>query len=145
MAETTAAQKKAAAAESGVERPDATKSRNVLTENMPQPPRVAGRRRRVERKQRQGPFVKYVGAASHRVIRPSDWGSLAFTPKDAKAGHQTFEWSPKNDYLVESDQFTDEQLDYLLIDDVQSGSGAHSFLEVDYDEDGQLVQVLEDE
>lgn len=127
-----------------VERPE-EKAHNVLTAGMPQPPGVQARRnRRVARKERKGPFVKYVGAASHRIIRPSDWGSLGFKPKDKDAGHQTFVWDPRNDYMVESSKFTDEQLDYLLIDDVQHGTNAHSFLEVDYDENGQLVQVTDD-
>lgn len=147
----TAAQKKqreeaeAAAAAAAVERPD-ERAHNVLTEGMPTPPGLRDRRaRRAARKTRKGPFVKYVGAASHRVIRPADWGSLGFTPKDKESGHQTFSWGPKNDYMVESSKFTDEQLDYLLIDDVQQGTNSHSFLEVDYDDDGQLVQVLEDD
>jgi len=148
MAETAAQRKAREESEKSneqavVERPGA-EARNVLTEDMAQPPGVLARRRRVARRQRQGPFVKYVGAASDRVIRPSDWGSLGFTPKDKEAGHQQFMWNAKNDYLVESSKFTDEQLDYLLIDDVQHGTNAHSFLEVDFDEDGQLVQVTED-
>jgi len=150
MAE-TAAQKKAreeadkVQAQASVERPD-EKSRNVLTSGMPQPPGVVARRqRRVARKTRKGPFVKYVGPASHRIIRPYDWATLGFTPKDKDAGHQTFSWSPQNDFMIESNKFTDEQLDYLLIDDVQHGTNAHSFLEVDYDDDGQLVQLLDDE
>lgn len=133
------------AAASAVQRPD-EQARNVLTDGMPQPPGARERRsRRVARKRRQGPFVKYVGQASHRVITPTDWRQLGFTPKDKETGHQTFEWTPKNDFMIESAKFTDEQLDYLLIDDMQHGGTAHSFLEVDYDEDGQLVQVVDDE
>jgi hypothetical protein len=45
--------------------------------------------------------------------------------------------------MVESSQFSDEQLDYLLIDDVQRGTNVHNFLEVDFNEDGQLEQVPE--
>lgn len=151
MANETAAQKKEReasekeAAAANVQRPD-EKARNTLTEGMPTPPGLRARRaRRSARKTRKGPFVKYVGAASHRIIRPHDWAQLGFTPKDKDAGHLTFTWDPKNDYMVESAKFTDEQLDYLLIDDVQHGTNAHSFLEVDYDSDGQLVQVLEED
>jgi hypothetical protein len=151
MANETAAQKKdreaaeKEAAAVAVQHPDES-AHNVLTEGMPTPPGLKARRgRRAAKKGRQGPFVKYVGAASHRIIRPHDWATLAFEPKNKDAGHQTFTWSPQNDYMVESSKFTDEQLDYLLIDDVQHGTNAHSFLEVDYDADGQLVQVLEDE
>jgi len=141
---TQSSQTPSAPAVAEAQRPDET-AHNVLTEGMPQPPGVRERRRRIARKQRKGPFVKYVGAASHRIIRPSDWGSLGFQPKDKEAGHQTFQWGPQNDYMIETAKFTDEQLDYLLIDDVQAGSGAHSFLEVDFDGDGNLVQVEEDE
>ncbi|QHB37438.1 hypothetical protein PP339_gp032 [Mycobacterium phage Onyinye] len=123
-------------------------ARNVLTENMPQPPSISQRRRRSKALERKGPFVKYVGGASHRVIRAADWGQLGFKPKDEKTGHQEFLWSAKNDYMVESEKFTDEQLDYLLIDDVMPGGG-QSFLEVDYEEDENgnkvLVQVVDED
>lgn len=116
-----------------------------LTPDMPQPPGVVERRRRVPKKQRKGPFVKYVGAASHRRIHPHQWKILGVDVKQDKdknvVGH---EWSPANDYMVESDQFTDAQLDYLLIDDVSKATGAHQFLEVDYNKDGQLVQVTDE-
>lgn len=120
-------------------------TRNVLTSGMPQPPGVKARRaRRKARAERQGPFVKYVGNASHRVIRAGDWGSLGFEGKEAS---QEVLFGPKNDYMIESSKFSDEQLDYLLIDDMQGG--AHAFLEVDYDTDDDgnrvLVQVLDDE
>jgi hypothetical protein len=131
MAETPA--KKAAT-------PSAPPERPVLTPDMPQPPK---RGRRVRKAQRKGPFVKYVGHASCRQITPPDWKTLAHEnpPKD---GFQTDTWDLKNDFMIESSKFTDEQLDYLLIDDVQ-GNGAHSFLEVDYDADGNLAQVVEDD
>ena len=117
-------------------------SRNVLTDGHPTPPGLQERRsRRTRRKERTGPFVKYVGSASHRVIRPSDWGQLGFKPKDEKVGHMEFLWNPKNDFLIESSKFTDEQLDYLLIDDVMPGGG-QSFLEVDYYEDEAGNKVL---
>lgn len=118
----------------------AGESHKVLTEGMSQPPGVSARKRRVEKKRRKGPFVKYVGAASHRIIRPPDWKSLGFKGPETD---QTHSWDTTNDYLIESGDFTDEQLDYLLIDDLQA-SGAHSFLEVDYDSDGQLVQVVDE-
>lgn len=159
MATETAAQKKAreeqeaearkAQAVSAVQRPDEN-SHNVLTEGMPTPPGLRERRsRRIRRTRRQGPFVKYVGAASHRVIRPADWKTIPGC-EPVKAGKedgvfQTNTWSPKNDFLVESSSFSDSQLDYLLIDDVHQTTGAHNFLEVDYDDNGQLVQVLEDD
>lgn len=92
------------------------------------------RRRSVTKKGRTGPFVKYVGTAAKRTIAASDWRQLGFT---ATRGH---EWSEANDYLVESAQFSDEQLDYLLIDDV-GPNGQHDFIEADYDEDHDLVQV----
>lgn len=121
-------------------------ARNVLTVGMPQPPGVRERRsRRSRRKERTGPFVKYVGNASHRVIRASDWGQLGFEGKEA--GNE-FLWGPKNDYMIESSKFSDEQLDYMLIDDIQPGGG-HAFLEVDFEEDDdgnrQLVQVVDDD
>lgn len=152
MAETAAQRKTREEAESAssadagnIEAPSPQTSRNVLTDGIPQPPGVRERRaRRIAKKRRQGPFVKYVGSASHRVIRPVDWNQLGFKPKGKQEAHSTFEWTPKNDYLIESDKFTDEQLDYLLIDDIQHDSRAHSFLEVDWDDQGQLVQVIDD-
>jgi hypothetical protein len=97
-------------------------------------------RRRVPKKQRKGPFVKYVGVASHRQISAADWKTLSIPLRDDGATHT---WSVANDKMVESSAFTDEQLDYLLIDDVQRGTNTHNFLEVDFDSDGQLVQVTE--
>jgi hypothetical protein len=163
MAETAAAKaqreakaRQEAEANTAADTPDALElapkpgeRRNVLTAGMPQPPGVQARRsRRSRRQERRGPFVKYVGNASHRVIRAADWGQLGFPPKDEKAGHQEFLWGPKNDYMIESSKFTDEQLDYLLIDDMQPGGG-HAFLEVDYDEDDDgnrvLVQVVDED
>jgi hypothetical protein len=43
--------------------------------------------------------------------------------------------------MIPCSEFTDEQLDYLLVDDTQP-KGGHSFLEVDYDDDGNVVQVV---
>lgn len=98
---------------------------------------TTSRRRHVTKKGRTGPFVKYVGAADKRTITATDWRSLGIDPKDKAAKH---EWSDRNDFLVESSVFSDEQLDHLLIDDVQHGTNAHSFIEVERDSDGQLVQ-----
>lgn len=67
--------------------------------------------------------MKYVGAAAKRTIAASDWRQLGI---DAKAGH---EWSAANEFQVESAQFTDEQLDHLLIDDV-GPNGQYDFIEV---------------
>lgn len=118
-----------------------SQTRNVLTEGMPQPPgTIARRARRTQRERRKGPFVKYVGAASHRIIRPAEWKSLGVDLKNKDATH---EWNTKNDYMIESAQFSDAQLDYLLIDDVVH-NGGHSFLEVDFNDDGQLVQVVDE-
>jgi hypothetical protein len=97
------------------------------------------RRRRVEKKQRTGPFVKYVGPASERSVQKHDWVALGIDP--GKATSQV--WNLKNDYMLESEGFSDEQLDYLLIDDMQQ-TGGHSFLEVNYDSDGNLVQVTDE-
>jgi hypothetical protein len=119
------------------------KATPAATENKPLP-KSASRppgdiRRRSKAPKRTGPFVKYVGNASHRKITPAQWGSLAIQLKDNRATHI---WSVANDKMIESAQFTDEQLDYLLIDDRQPGSNAHAFLEVDYDDKGQLIQVV---
>lgn len=80
--------------------------------------------------------MKYVGAADKRTIQPHEWRVLGIELKDPKASH---EWSAANEFLVESSQFTDAQLDYLLIDEKQHGTNAHLFVEVD--DDG--VQVAE--
>mgnify|MGYP000922524918 FL=1 len=45
--------------------------------------------------------------------------------------------------MIEVSAFSDEQLDYLLLDDTQPGGG-QSFLEMDYDADGNLVQVVDE-
>lgn len=95
------------------------------------------RSRHVTKKGRTGPFVKYVGAAAKRTIQPHEWRALGVELKDPKAVH---EWSAANGFLVESSQFTDAQLDYLLIDDVQHGANTASFIEVDTDSD-EAVQV----
>jgi hypothetical protein len=119
-----------------------------LTPDMPQPPGVLERKRRVPREKRKGPFVKYVGAASHRRIHGHHWKSLAIeATKSGEKGQESVdshEWSVKNDFMIESSKFTDEQLDYLLVDDTSKATGAHNFLEVDYNKDGQLVQVTDE-
>lgn len=91
---------------------------------------------------RKGPFVKYVGEASHRTISSADWGSLPGIVAPA-GGFQDTTWEPKNDKMIEVSAFSDEQLDYLLLDDTQPGGG-QSFLEMDYDADGNLVQVVDE-
>lgn len=96
------------------------------------------RTRHVESKGSQGPFVKYVGTANKRTITPTDWRSLGI---EAKAGHV---WNDTNDYLVPSSEFSDEQLDYLLVDDKLGGSNTNSFIEVKRDSvDGDLVEVTQ--
>ena len=67
--------------------------------------------------------------------------SLGIDLQDDKAEHS---WTVGNDKMIEAEKFSDAQLDYLLIDDLQQGSGAHAFLLVDFEgegEDAQLVQV----
>jgi hypothetical protein len=114
-----------------------TKAENKrLPEGAPKPPGDV--RRRVERKKRTGPFVKYVGPASHRSINPTQWNTLQIELNDDEATHV---WNVANDKMLEADLFSDEQLDYLLVDDKQPGTGSHSFLAVDYDKDGNLEQV----
>lgn len=110
-----------------------------LPKNAPQPPGDI-RRRSGKASSRTGPFVKYVGRASHRKITPAQWGSLSIPLKDDGA---TSVWSVANDKMIESEQFTDEQLDYLLIDDMQPGTNAHAFVEVDFNDKGQLEQVVQ--
>ncbi|GLB83488.1 hypothetical protein [Mycobacterium kiyosense] len=90
------------------------------------------RTRHVTKKGRSGPFVKYVGGAAKRTIRQHEWRALGVELKGPKAIH---EWSAANGFLIESSQFTDAQLDYLLIDDVQHGTNTPSFIEVDTDND----------
>lgn len=108
----------------------------VIPEGAEKPP--GDIRRRVEKKKRTGPFVKYVGPASDRKIAPPSWKSLAITLKDPNAEHV---WNVANDMMLEASNFSDEQLDYLLVDDRQAASNAHSFVSVDYDSDGNLIQV----
>jgi hypothetical protein len=108
-----------------------------LPKGAPQPP--GDIRRRSPKPKREGPFVKYVGRASHRKITPAQWKTLDIELHDDKATHT---WSVGNDKMIESSEFSDEQLDYLLIDDRQAGSNAHAFVEVDFDDKGQLVQVV---
>lgn len=97
-------------------------------------------RRRSNKDKRKGPFVKYVGSAAIRQITAPQWRSLGIKLQDEKAEHA---WTVGNDKMIEAEKFSDDQLDYLLIDDLQQGSNAHAFLLVDYDESDppQLVQV----
>jgi hypothetical protein len=129
------AEEQTAEEQKAVEKPVSGGNR-VLAPDAQRPP--GDIRRRTDRKKRTGPFIKYVGAASHRIIRPYQWATLQIPLKDKEATHT---WNVANDKMIEADKFTDEQLDYLLIDDLQSGSNAHAFLAVDYDNDGKLVQV----
>lgn len=108
-----------------------------LPKSAPKPPGDV--RRRSQRPKREGPFVKYVGRASHRKITAPQWKSLDIELHDDKATHT---WSVANDKMIESSEFSDEQLDYLLIDDRQSGGNAHAFVEVDFNDEGQLQQVV---
>lgn len=107
--------------------------------NLPVDQRPPGdiRRRRTGPK-RKGPFVKYVGSAALRKITPTQWKSLGKNFAEVK--DETI-WSVKNDKMVEADNLSDYQLDHLLIDELQQGTNTHAFLLVDYDKDGQLVQV----
>lgn len=108
----------------------------VLPRSAPLPP---GDIRRSQRKtSRKGPFIKYVGPVAHREISGTDWGTLQIPLKDKDAKHV---WNVANDKMVEADQFSDEQLDYLLIDDVMPATGIHNFVAVDYNKDGQLDQI----
>jgi len=113
--------------------------------NMPADQRPPGDlRRRTRREKRKGPFVKYVGSAAERHITPAQWKSVPVKLEDDKT-NRTDVWAVGNDKMVEASKFNDEQLDYLLIDDLQPGTNAHSFLLVDYEGDDpdsvQLVQV----
>jgi hypothetical protein len=100
-------------------------------------------RRRVGVSRRKGPFVKYVGAAAVRRITALQWKSLNINLKKDDDGNVAESvWAIGNEKMLEANRFSDEQLDYLLIDDMQQGTPAHAFLLVDYDEDGQLVQAV---
>ncbi|MCV7103412.1 hypothetical protein [Mycobacterium palustre] len=74
--------------------------------------------------------MKYVGTADKRTIQPHEWRTLGIELKDPKATHV---WSKDNGFLIESSQFTDAQLDHLLIDEKQHGTNAPVFVEVDSD------------
>jgi hypothetical protein len=98
---------------------------------------VAVNRRAADPEKAKGPFVKYVGIASKRLIRSDHWRSKGIDLKDSSASHT---WDIKNKHMIPTSEFSNEQLDYLLVDDLQA-KGGHSFLEVDYNDEGQLVQV----
>ena len=133
-----------AEAASTTEKPkaEAPKSKAKNAGTLPEDKRPPGDlRRRTRKEKREGPFVKYVGPAAIRRITPAQWKSLGIELEDENAEHS---WTVGNDKLIEADKFSDAQLDYLLIDDLQQGSGAHAFLLVDFEgegEDAQLVQV----
>jgi hypothetical protein len=118
---------------------EAKEANKPLPKDAPQPPGDM-RRRSGKASSRTGPFVKYVGRASHRKITPAQWKSLNIPLKNDTADST---WSVGNDKMIESSEFTDEQLDYLLIDDMQTGTNAHAFVEVDYNDKGQLEQVVQ--
>ena len=120
-----------------VKKTEAKTENKPLPKSAPQPP--GDIRRRSTTPKRQGPFVKYVGPASSRKITPSQWGSLQIPLRDK---NKVYVWSVSNDKMIESDEFTDEQLDYLLIDDMQVTKNTHAFVEVDYNDKGQLAQVV---
>lgn len=103
------------------------------------PPPVQVQRRAPEVVGKKGPFVKYVGPCTKRVIRPHHW-AMRLPKEHIKDPNATHTWSMANDKMIPSSEFSDAQLDYLLIDDKQA-RGGQSFLEVDYDENKQLVQV----
>ena len=121
-----------------VEAPEPSKAKNAgqLSEDKRPPGDL---RRRTRKEKREGPFVKYVGSAAVRKITAPQWRSLGIDLKDKDAEHS---WTVANDKMVEASKFSDAQLDYLLIDDLQQGTNAHAFLLVDYDENGQLVQAV---
>lgn len=107
------------------------------------PPDAIVPRRRVQGSDRRqdGPFVQYVGEASHRIIRPHQWkATKGVGPDNLKNPNATHTWSHKNEKVIPSSEFSDHQLDYLLCDDMQP-RGGHSFVEVNYNDKGQLVQV----
>lgn len=87
----------------------------------------------------KGPFIKYVGPCTRRIIRPHHWHSK-LGKENVKDSSTTHEWSSKNKKLIPVSSFSDAQLDYLLIDDMQA-RGGHSFVVVDYNDAGQLVEA----
>jgi len=64
--------------------------------NMPNKP-PGDVRRRAPKKVVKGPFVKYVGDASHRIIRPPQWKQLGVQLKDEGATHV---WSVANNKMI---------------------------------------------
>ena len=72
-----------------------------LPKNAPQPP--GDIRRRKGGPKRTGPFVKYVGQASHRKITPAQWRSLNIPLEGDVKEHL---WSVGNDKMIESDPDT---------------------------------------
>lgn len=116
--------------------PDPKRSQDASTT-----PKFEPRRRTPDPRKPNGPFVKYVGIASHRIIRPHHWRAKFGGDDDKmKSPGSTHTWSHKNGKVIPTSEFSDEQLDYLLTEDLQ-GKGGHSFLEVDYNDKGKLVQV----
>lgn len=124
-----------AASEDKAETEDKAENK-VLPKGTPLPPGDV--RRGAKKNRRQGPFVKYVGPVARREIDSTAWATLQIPLKDKTATHV---WGVANDKLIEASEFSDEQLDYLLYDDVMPSTGVHNFLSVDYNQDGQLDQV----
>lgn len=91
--------------------------------------------RKTEVNNPKGPFVKYVGDATQRIITPAHWGQR----HPDLTSETTHVWDMKNKFAIPVSEFSEGQLDYLLIDDLQA-NGGHSFLEMDYNADGDLVQ-----
>lgn len=119
------------------EKATAEKKNPVLPKGAAKPP--GDIRRRVEKTRREGPFIKYVGHAAQRLITPTDWGTLPGVEMvDPKAVHV---WNTANDKMIEADRFSDTQLDYLLVDDVQKRTNVHNFVALDWDKDGNLAQT----
>lgn len=114
-------------------RPHGDRPADASAVPIPKPPQ----RRVPKRGPQKGPYVKYVGDASDRIIRAAQWQTLDIPLKDERATHT---WNKDNEKMIPVSAFTDEQLDYLLVDDKQV-KGHHSFLEVDYDDEGVLRQV----
>lgn len=88
---------------------------------------------------RKGPYVKFVGQASHRIIRPHHWRQKFPTDK-LKNPNATHKWNPGNGLMIPVKEFSESQLRYLLEEDTQK-RGGHSFLLMDYNRDGKLIQV----
>jgi hypothetical protein len=81
---------------------EGTLENKVLPQDAPKPPGDV-RVRRVAKERRKGPFVKYVGPASHREIDATAWKSLQIELKDDTV---TSTWNVANDKMLEADNFS---------------------------------------